>query len=66
MVGKYQTALSELNKVIAMNPLYGEAFFIRGQVKDYLHNKEGCCKDLSRAFDLGVEQAYDEISKRCK
>jgi tetratricopeptide (TPR) repeat protein len=66
MIGNYSKALTEMNQVISMDQQYGSAYFIRGQVKDYLNNKEGCCRDLSKAFDLGCDQAYEEISKRCK
>jgi len=65
MLKNYQTAMTNLNSAIALNSDYGEAYFIRGQIKDILNDNAGCCSDLSKAGELGLESAYDEIKKRC-
>lgn len=65
MLGNYQTALADLNGLISLYPKVGKAYCYRGQLKDILNDANGCCKDLSKAGELGVEAAYDEIKKRC-
>jgi hypothetical protein len=30
-----------------------------------MNDTDGGCKDLSRAGELGIKEAYDEIKKRC-
>lgn len=61
----YQTALTDLNLLISLYPKVGTAYFYRGQLKDMLNDTNGCCKDLSKAGELGITEAYDEIKKRC-
>lgn len=63
---KYQSSLIDLNRAIEKNNNYGYAYFIRGQIKDMLNDKTGCCLDLSKAGQLGVEEAYEQIQQRCK
>ena len=65
MLKNNQTALSDLNLLISLYPNYGNAYFYRGQLKDILNDIDGCCKDLSKAGELGIKDAYDEIKKRC-
>ena len=62
---KYQESLADLNLAIKINPKWGQAYFIRGQLKDILKDNIGCCKDLSTAGELGISKAYNEIEKRC-
>lgn len=64
-IKKYQFALNDLNAVILLDTNFGYAYYIRGQLKDILNDKAGCCKDLSKAGELGIEDAYEEIKKRC-
>ena len=44
----------------------GDAYFNRGLVLVYLKDKEKGCIDLSRAGELGVDDAYVVISKYCE
>ena len=44
----------------------GDAYFDRGLVLIYIKDKEKGCIDLSRAGELGVEDAYAVISKCCE
>jgi tetratricopeptide (TPR) repeat protein len=58
-------ALLDLNATIALNPEYGRAYFLRGQIKCDMNNKIGGCADLSKAGELGIEAAYKQIQMRC-
>jgi hypothetical protein len=44
----------------------GDAYFNRGLVLIYLKDKEKGCIDLSRAGELGVQDAYSVIKKYCE
>jgi len=61
----YNSALTDLNTVIFLNADWGHAYYIRGQLKDILNDTSGCCKDLSKAGELGIKAAYEEIKNRC-
>ena len=50
---------------MAAYPYFGDAYFNRGLVQIYLKDKDKGCIDLSRAGELGVEDAYGVISKYC-
>ena len=49
-----------------MYPYFGDAFFNRGLVLIYLKDKEKGCIDLSKAGELGIDDAYSVINKYCK
>ena len=65
MLKNYQIALTDLNLLISLFPNEATAYFYRGQLKDIMNDTEGCCKDLSKAGELGMKEAYDQIKKRC-
>jgi hypothetical protein len=44
----------------------GDAYFNRGLVLIYLKDREKGCIDLSRAGELGVQDAYGVIKKYCE
>jgi hypothetical protein len=44
----------------------GDAYFNRGLVLIYLKDKEKGCIDLSRAGELGIQDAYSVINKYCE
>lgn len=57
-INQYTTALE-------IYPALAEAYFNRGLVLIYLKDKEKGCIDLSKAGELGVEDAYNVIKKYC-
>ena len=59
-------AIEDYSKAIKLHPYMGDAYLNRGLVLIYLKDKEKGCIDLSRAGELGVEDAYGIISKYCK
>lgn len=59
-------SISDYGKAINLYPYMGDAYLNRGLVLIYLKDREKACIDLSRAGELGVEDAYGIISKYCK
>ena len=60
------SAIECYGKAIDRYPYMGAAYFNRGLVLIYLKDKEKGCIDLSRAGELGVEDAYNVISRYCE
>ena len=59
-------SIDNYSKAIALYPYMGDAYFNRGLVLIYLKDKEKGCIDLSRAGELGVQDAYSVIKKYCE
>ena len=59
-------SIENYSKAIALYPYMGDAYFNRGLVLIYLKDKEKGCIDLSRAGELGVQDAYSVIKKYCE
>jgi tetratricopeptide (TPR) repeat protein len=62
---KYFQAVEEYNKAITIEPEFAEAYYNRGLVKILLNDVEGGAKDLSKAGELGIENAYNVIKRYC-
>lgn len=63
---KFVESVENYSKAIQYYPFMGDAYFNRGLVLIYIKDKEKGCIDLSRAGELGVEDAYAVISKYCE
>jgi len=59
-------SIRDLTKAIEINPKFARAFYFRGLVKIERNQQQSGCLDLSRAGELGYEDAYDEIRWRCR
>ena len=59
-------SIENYTKAIELYPYMGDAYFNRGLVLNYLKDKEKGCIDLSRAGELGVQDAYGVIKKYCE
>lgn len=59
-------SLENYTRAIELYPYMGDAYFNRGLVLIYLKDKEKGCIDLSRAGELGVDDAYGVIKKYCE
>ena len=59
-------SIENYSKAIDLYPMMGDAYFNRGLVLIYLKDKEKGCIDLSRAGELGVQDAYGVIKKYCE
>ena len=62
---RFVQAIESYDKAIRLYPWMGSAYFNRGLVLIYLKDKEKGCIDLSRAGELGVEEAYGVIPRYC-
>ena len=60
------SSIENYTKAIELYPYMGNAYFNRGLVLIYLKDKEKGCIDLSRAGELGVQDAYGVIKKYCE
>lgn len=58
-------AIIHYSKVLQLEPGLGEAYYNRGLVHLYIHEKESGCSDLSKAGEFGVQKAYDAIKTFC-
>ena len=62
----HMNSIDNYTKAISLYPYIGDAYFNRGLVLIYLKDKEKGCIDLSRAGELGVQDAYGVIKKYCE
>ncbi len=62
---KYNEAITDLNESIAIDSDFAEAWFNRGLIKIYLDDVEGGAADLSKAGELGIQDAYNVIKRYC-
>ncbi len=62
----HMNSIDSYTKAIDLYPYMGDAYFNRGLVLIYLKDKEKGCIDLSRAGELGVQDAYGVIKKYCE
>jgi len=60
----YFRAINDIRKALSLNENSGEAYFFLGLLKLELPNEDGCM-ELSKAGQLGFDQAYREIANRC-
>ncbi len=58
-------AINQYTRAIDLYPGLGEAHYNRGLVLIYLKDNEKGCIDLSKAGELGVQDAYSVIKKYC-
>ena len=56
-------SINQYTKALELYPAMGEAYYNRGLVLIYLKDKEKGCIDLSKAGELGVQEAYSVIKK---
>ena len=62
----YIGAFDRYSEAIRLYPALSDAYFNRGLVLIYLKDKEKGCIDLSRAGELGEEDAYGVIARYCE
>jgi len=64
-INKYVEAEKYLIEAIKLYPDYCQLYMTRSTLKFYRKNKKGACEDLSKAGELGCENAYKMISQYC-
>jgi tetratricopeptide (TPR) repeat protein len=63
--GDLPESINQYSKALDIYPSMGEAYYNRGLVLIYLKDKAKGCIDLSKAGELGIEDAYAVIKKYC-
>ena len=66
LAGEHISSIDSYTEAIRLFPYMGDAYYNRGLVLIYLKDKEKGCIDLSRAGELGVEEAYSVINRYCE
>ena len=54
-------AYDDYSKAIELNPSFGEAYYNRGLVQIFMKDTRKGCLDLSKAGELGIENAYEAL-----
>jgi tetratricopeptide (TPR) repeat protein len=61
----YRKAIEHYNLVIKSDKEFKEAYYNRGLTYIYLKESENGCMDMSKAGELGMEEAYEVIGRFC-
>lgn len=61
----YQGAIADFSKTIELRPSDADGYYNRGIAKLRLKSKDSGCLDLSKAGELGHDEAYDAIRDLC-
>jgi tetratricopeptide (TPR) repeat protein len=63
--GDYWGAVSDFTRAIDLKPDFQEAFYNKGLILIYLNLKTVGCSDMSRAGELGIQEAYHVMKRYC-
>ena len=64
--GKLPEAFEDYSKAIALNPNFAEAYYNRGLIQIYMKDTRKGCLDISKAGELGIEEAYEVLKTYTK
>lgn len=59
--GRLPEAYDDYTRAIELHPSFGEAYFNRGLIQIFMKDTHKGCLDLSKAGELGVENAYEAL-----
>ena len=59
--GKLPEAFDDYSKAIELNPNFAEAYYTRGLIQIYMKDTRKGCLDISKAGELGIEEAYEVL-----
>ncbi len=59
--GKLPEAYDDYTKAIELNPNFAEAYYNRGLIQIYMKDTRKGCLDISKAGELGIEEAYEVL-----
>ena len=62
---KFNEAIDQYTKALSIEPHLAEAYYNRALILLYLKQNEKACKDLSKAGEMGVNDAYNVIKRYC-
>jgi tetratricopeptide (TPR) repeat protein len=57
--GKLPEAYDDYTKAIELNPQFAEAYYNRGLVQIFMKDTRKGCLDISKAGELGIDEAYE-------
>ena len=64
--GKLPEAFDDYTKAIELNPNFAEAYYNRGLIQIYMKDTRKGCLDISKAGELGIEEAYEVLKQYIK
>ena len=64
--GKLPEAFDDYTKAIELNPNFAEAYYNRGLIQIYMKDTRKGCLDISKAGELGIEEAYEVLRQYTK
>jgi tetratricopeptide (TPR) repeat protein len=62
----FEGALNDYSQALSLNPDFAEAYYNRALTLIYLGRTADACYDLSKAGELGVQEAYNVIKRYCR
>lgn len=65
MNGDMPAAINYYTKAIELFPYFGQAYFNRGLIQIYLKDNNTGCLDMSKAGELGIQEAYPVLQRYC-
>ena len=63
---KLPEAFEDYTKAIELNPNFAEAYYNRGLIQIYMKDTRKGCLDISKAGELGIEEAYEVLKNYTK
>ena len=64
--GSLPEAFEDYTKAIELNPWFAEAYYNRGIVQLFMKDTRKGCLDLSKAGELGIEEAYEVLKRHMR
>ncbi len=61
--GNLPEAFDDYTKALELNPNFAEAYFNRGLVQIYMKDTRKGCLDLSKAGEMGIQEAYPVLKR---
>jgi len=65
-MGSYQSAIADLNRAIALDSTFADAYLLRGKIKVSLGKNAEACIDARKAADLGNQEAALICQQYCQ
>lgn len=62
----FKGAVNDYTTALSLNPDFAEAYYNRAITLIYFNHTREACYDLSKAGELGIEEAYNVIKRYCK
>ena len=64
--GRLPEAFEDYTKAIELNPHFAEAYYNRGLIQIYMKDTRKGCLDISKAGELGINEAYEVLRNYSK